>query len=133
MARRGEQVRADVLAALLAYGRPTSAYDLLRDLQEAYPKMAPPTIYRALSALVEQGKVHRLESLNAFVACQCTHHDQAAILSICDDCGAVEETVAPKLLDQLTQLTKKSGFKAVRHIIEIHGRCASCGGSEAKA
>ncbi|MEL7116167.1 MAG: Fur family transcriptional regulator [Pseudomonadota bacterium] len=121
------------MAALLVHDRPTSAYDLLHALRDEHPKIAPPTIYRALAALVEKGKVHRLESLNAFVACQCEHQHQAAILSICDDCGAVEETVAPKLLDQLTQLTKKSGFAAMRHVIEIHGRCASCGASEAKA
>lgn len=133
MASRGEQVQANVLVALLAHGKPTSAYKIMRDLQDGQPKIAPPTIYRALAALVEQGKVHRLESLNAFVACQCAHHDQPAILSICDDCGAVEETVAPKLLNQLTRLTKKSGFAAMRHIIEIHGRCASCNNAGAQS
>ncbi|MEM7026588.1 MAG: transcriptional repressor, partial [Pseudomonadota bacterium] len=94
---------------------------------------APTTIYRALSALTEQGRVHRLESLNAYIACQCDGHRQASVLSICDDCGIVEESVAPDVLKELSRLTGKSGFAARRHVIEVHGVCGTCGIGEVPA
>ncbi len=128
MRMRGEKVQADVLAILHQRHGSMSAYDILAQLREANPKIAPPTIYRALAALTERGRVHRLESLNAFTACQCDHHQHAAILSVCDDCGAVEESVAPELLQALSSIAGKTGFTATRHVIEVHGICASCSG-----
>ncbi|MEM6491307.1 MAG: Fur family transcriptional regulator [Pseudomonadota bacterium] len=126
MARSGEQMRAEVLAILRRQGRPMSAYDVQAALAPAHPKIAPPTVYRALSALMAGGVVHRLESLNAFMACRCAEHADAAIMSICDECGVVEETVAPDLLNDLSNRAEKSGFHSTRHVVEIHGVCASC-------
>ena len=105
-----------------------SAYDILAKLREDHPKIAPPTVYRALSALTDRGHVHRLESLNAYVSCQCAddHDHGPSVLSICDDCGGVEENVAPELMAQLSGVAAKSGFTAQRHVVELHGLCASC-------
>ena len=128
MGKRGEKMQAEVLAVLRRRRGPMSAYDVMGELREANPKIAPPTIYRALAALTERGRVHRLESLNAYIACQCDRHQHATILSICDDCGTVEESVAPDLLKELSNIIGKSGFAPMRHVIEVHGLCASCGG-----
>ncbi|MEO0913508.1 MAG: Fur family transcriptional regulator [Pseudomonadota bacterium] len=127
MSRSGETWQADVLDIMLQRSSPLSAYDILRELRHANPKIAPPTVYRALAALIKRGRIHRLESLNAYVACRrdCTKH--GAILSICDACGMVEECVEPDLLADLSTITGKSGFAAQRHVIEVHGVCASCG------
>lgn len=133
MSKRGEKIQAEVLAALRRRRGPLSAYDVLGELREANPKIAPPTVYRALAALTERGRVHRLESLNAFIACQCDRHQQASILSICDDCGAVEERVAPDLLNELSSIIGISGFAPMRHVIEVHGLCASCGAGQVPA
>ncbi len=130
MGKRGEKMQADVLAVLRRRGGPLSAYDVLGKMREHHPKLAPPTIYRALAALTERGRVHRLESLNAFIACQCDRHAQASILSICDDCGAVEESVAPDLLKEISSVAGQSGFRPSRHVIEIHGLCATCGAGQ---
>lgn len=127
MSKRGEAIQAEVLAALRGSSGPLSAYDLLGALRDANPKIAPPTIYRALSALSERGCVHRLESLNAYIACRCDAHQTASILSICDDCGAVEETVAPNLLKELSRITGRSGFTSRRQVIEVLGLCGACG------
>ena len=126
-------MQMDVLAILRRCARPLSAYDVLDAMRESHPRIAPPTIYRALAALTERGQVHRLESMNAFIACQCDRHVQASILSICDDCGTVEESMAPDLLDELSSVAGKSGFQPARHVIEIHGRCASCGAGQVPA
>ena len=126
-------MQAEVLAILRRRRGPVSAYDVMGELREANPKIAPTTIYRALSALTECGRVHRLESLNAFMACQGDRHQHAFILSICDDCGAVEEAVAPALLKEISRIAGKSGFAPRRHVIEVHGLCGSCGAGQAPA
>ena len=123
-------MQAQVLAVLRSRRMPMSAYELLRCLREEHPRLAPPTIYRALAALTERGIVHRLESLNAFVACQCDRHHDASILSICVDCGAVEESVSTDLLTRLSSIAGKSGFAPMRHVIEVHGQCGTCGSAE---
>ena len=131
MGKRGEEMQTAVLAILRDSKSPHSAYTLLDRLQETYPKIAPPTVYRALAALVERGQIHRLESLNAYVACQSEAHHQTSVLSICEDCGIVEETFDPDIFSRLSAALRKSGFSAQRHIIEVNGICASCGPAQA--
>ena len=130
MSKRGEKMQTEVLAVLRRRRGSLTAYDMLAEMRETRPKIAPPTIYRALAALTERGRVHRLESLNAYIACQCEHHPHAAVLSICDDCGIVEESVAPDLLEELSSIAGRSGFAPTRHVIEVRGRCASCVGAQ---
>ncbi len=127
MRKQGAKIQADVLAALRRQAKPLSAYEILARLNRRNGKLAPPTIYRALSSLIEQGRVHRIESINAFVACQNVGHAHASVLSICDDCGAVEEHHDDALLNSLSTLTGRSGFHPSHHIIEVHGRCTDCG------
>ncbi len=126
MRSKGNGIQTEILGVLRQHVTPLSAYDILAKLRVHQPKIAPTTIYRALSTLTDQGKVHRLESLNAFMASQCNQHKHAAILSICDGCGRVKESVAPDLLGEIAKLINQSGFKPLRHIIEVHGLCANC-------
>ena len=133
MGKRGEQTQADVLAVLRQHDRPLSAYDVLGELRQSNPKMAPPTVYRALAALIDRGQVHRLESLSAFVACKCVGDHKASIMSICDDCGTVEECIAPDVLTQVSSAAGQSGFAPTRHVIEVHGVCVSCSGGKGPA
>ena len=56
-----------VMAALTKSQAPMSAYAILNQLRE-HGFRAPLQVYRALDKLGELGLVHRLESLNAFVA-----------------------------------------------------------------
>ncbi|MEM1233396.1 MAG: Fur family transcriptional regulator [Pseudomonadota bacterium] len=129
MGKKGDALRADVIGALKSSDGPMSAYDILAELRATNPKLAPTTIYRALASLSDTGQIHRLESLNAYLLCGCEEHGHGhdAILSICDDCGTVEETVAPELLASMSKVLGKSGFEATRHVVEIHGTCADCG------
>ena len=131
MGKRGKQMQTEILSILRYSKSPHSAYTLLDRLQETYPKIAPPTVYRALSALGERGQIHRLDSLNAYVACQSEAHHQTSVLSICEDCGVVEETFEPDIFSRLSAALRKSGFSAQRHIIEVNGICASCGPAQA--
>jgi Fur family zinc uptake transcriptional regulator len=133
MMKRGEETRLQMLAVLRESGRPLSAYDLLAVLREENPKVAPTTVYRALEALMCQGRVHRLESLSAYIACQCGSHEHDAILSICGDCGSVQEHIEPDFHDMLAGLIRKSGFQPMRQVIEVQGVCGGCTAAESAA
>ncbi|MEM6323524.1 MAG: Fur family transcriptional regulator [Pseudomonadota bacterium] len=126
-------VQSQVMAILNRRSAPVSAYQILDEMRDANPKIAPMTVYRALAALTKNGMAHRLESLNAYMPCQCQGHADASILSICDDCGHVEERVAPDLLAKLSDVIGRSGFAPLRHVIEVHGVCADCGANRAQA
>ena len=133
MSRRGEAIQADVLDILRCNRGLLAAYKVLTELQKINPKITPTRICRSLAALIDQGRVHRLESLNTFVACQCDGHKHASIMSICDDCGEVEEGVEPDVLSKLSIALGKNDFAPMRHLIEVHGMCAACGAGQAKA
>lgn len=126
-------MQSRVLSVLKREGTALSAYDVLDALRAEYPKIAPPTVYRALNALIDKGGVHRVESLNAFIACREDGHDHASIMSICDDCGSVEENPAPELMANLSGVLDKTGFDAHRHVIEVHGVCSTCGSEDASS
>ena len=114
-----------VFAALRKTGRPLTAYELL-DRLRPQGVSAPPTIYRALDRLINDGRAHRLESLNAFVACVHPHHGASAMFSICDDCGAAEEFADTSVNKRIAGWAKGTGFTLNRVILEIHGKCNGC-------
>lgn len=118
--------QADILTVLKSSEAPMSAYQILERLQNNEPDIAPPTVYRALAALTDQGRAHKLESLKAFVPCRCDHDKSLPVLAICEDCGLVDEHDGEVLLPKLSAMVAPSRFKPVRHVVEIHGQCASC-------
>jgi Fur family zinc uptake transcriptional regulator len=105
----------------------SSAYELLEQLKESEPQAKPPTVYRALDFLLEQGFIHKVESENSFISC-CTcgtkkHHSQ---LLICDQCGNVIELLDDNLVTLLANNAEKHGFQITNHVIETHGTCRKC-------
>ena len=126
MRKRAKARQEDILSVLKAREKPMTAYQILEELQVDEPDIAPPTVYRTLSALTVQGRAHRLESIKAFVPCRCNHAESVPVLAICENCGSVEEHDGSDLLPLLTGLTDNNAFRAERHIVEIHGQCASC-------
>ena len=118
--------QSDVLDVLQEHDRPMTAYAILDQMKVAEPDLAAPTIYRALAALTDQGRAHKLESIKAFVPCRCNHEAAVPVLAICEDCGAVEEHDGTSLLQELSAISAQSSFNATRHIVEIRGRCDGC-------
>jgi Fur family zinc uptake transcriptional regulator len=116
-----------VMTALSDAKGPLSAYTILDQLRE-HGFRAPLQVYRALDKLLEIGFVHKLESLNAYVACQhpsCDEQENVAFI-ICDNCGIVGEISSDKLSSQLSQLANDDGFSVRKSIIEIRGLCKTC-------
>ncbi len=118
--------QADILDVLNSSTVPMTAYQILERLQGDEPDIAPPTVYRALAALTDQGRAHKLESLKAFVPCRCDHDKSLPVLAICEDCGSVDEHDGGALLPKLNSIVAASQFRAERHIVEIHGQCGDC-------
>ncbi|MCR9219177.1 MAG: transcriptional repressor [Alphaproteobacteria bacterium] len=119
--------QALVYAALTRAGGPLSAYAILDDLRAAGLR-APQQIYRALDKLTERGLVHRLESLNAFVACCDPAHEghEMAAFSICEACGKVGEMTDAGLIDRLKRLAARDAFQIRSMTLEVRGLCAEC-------
>ena len=126
MRKQASVRQADILDVLASSEGPMTAYQILGRLQKDEPDIAPPTVYRALSALTDQGRAHKLESLRAFVPCRCDHGKSLPVLTICDDCGQVSEHDGGLLLSGLEDLIAPSKFVPERHIIELHGLCNAC-------
>ena len=118
-----------VVEALRRADGPLSAYSILDKLRNDGFR-APLQVYRALDKLMDMGLVHRLESLNAFVACAHPDHDHDhhAIIgfAICDACGQVDEFHDEQIGERLGEWGRKSGFHADKTTIEIRGRCKAC-------
>lgn len=87
---------------------------------------APPTVYRALDFLLEQGLIHRLSSLNAFVSCCHFRAEHEAIFLICEQCHRVQEASPQSVFAPLQQLLQQGGFRPRTALIEMLGRCATC-------
>lgn len=121
--------QALVFGALQQAHSPLSAYTLLDKLRDDGFR-APLQVYRALDKLVEFGMVHRLESLNAFVACAhphegCASHGIVAFM-ICDKCGGVTEFHDHSVDHRLADVTQNRQFKPRKTTIEIRGECKAC-------
>lgn len=110
---------------LLEAGTPVKAYDLLSGYAaEGEPPAKPPTIYRALDFLLAHGLIHRIESLNAFLACTADGAHSAEFL-ICDCCGRVEELGLGVDRAALSAAADR-GFRPARVVLEVHGLCTAC-------
>ena len=116
-----------VLHALEHAHGPLSAYDIL-DRLRADGLRAPLQIYRALDKLVERGLSHRLESLNAFVACADRHcHGSGTIaFAICSACGRVDEFSDDAVQARLEAWAQGADFNLTRTTIELRGLCKAC-------
>jgi Fur family zinc uptake transcriptional regulator len=122
-------LRRQVLGLILDRDAPTGAYDLLDQLRNTRHGAAPPTVYRALEFLQDQGLVHKLESLSAFVGCIADEdHDHAAQFFICRSCGKVAELEDHELAHALEDAAKRLGFRLAKATIEAEGQCAACAG-----
>jgi Fur family zinc uptake transcriptional regulator len=117
--------RRRVLELLLESGTPVKAYDLIAAYGAEGEAAKPPTVYRALEFLERLGFAHRLESLNAYVACRGAEPGHAAAFLICDCCGATEE-FEPMVTPAVRQAAASKGYAVEAVTLEAHGLCPAC-------
>ena len=119
-------LRRQVLDLVLAHDGVVKAYQILSDLQQARGSAAPPTVYRALEFLVEQGILHRVEALNGYVVCRHLDCAHPSVIMTCRDCGKVDEMAADEGFMTLRQLCAGHGFEMDEQQLLLNGRCVQC-------
>ena len=121
---KNQQVVLDIIEKAK---EPLKAYSILFNVQKKGIK-APQQIYRALDKLIEIGKIHKVESRNAFVACKNSNCEisNATAFSICEKCEKVTEINNSNLSKYLTNFTDDTGMKYKKYNLEFFGICRKC-------
>lgn len=117
-------LRKAVLHLIWQSHKAVKAYELLEQLKDYSSK--PPTIYRALDFLIQQGLVHKVESLNAFIGCPHPQHVHTLELFICKSCGDIVEITDITIQNHIAALAQQQQFIIDKSIVEIHGFCQNC-------
>lgn len=124
-------VRRRVLEILLEGHRAMGAYDILEVLGTEGLGHQPPVAYRALEFLVANGFAHKIERLNAFVACVHPSGDCAPAFLICRGCKKVAEAQAAPTDGALGASAAAAGFVIERAVVEAVGLCPDCQSADA--
>ena len=119
-------VRQRVLEILLAEHRALGAYDILPMLAEDGLGSQPPVAYRALDFLVKNGLAHRIELLNAYIACAHLGRAHRPAFLICRECKLVAEADAELARGRLGEAAREAGFTIERMVVELEGLCPAC-------
>ncbi len=119
-------VRRKVLEILLQEHRALGAYVILDKLRDEGFGSQPPVAYRALDFLVTNGLAHKIERLNAFIACAHPHEPHAPAFMICRLCDAVAEAHSSSARGALGAAARATGFRIERTVVEAEGVCPAC-------
>lgn len=119
-------VRRKTLEILLEEHRALGAYEILEKLREEGFGSQPPVAYRAIEFLVKNGFVHKVEKLNAFVACNKPQKPHSPTFMICRSCQLVVEAFSGEVSSMLGKSAGKLGFRVEKSVIEVEGTCSSC-------
>ena len=111
---------------LLEEHKAFGAYDLLQRLAHEGDSAQPTIVYRALDFLRTHGFVHKVERLNAFVACAHPLESHAPTFLICRACESVAETSSELSGSVLGKAAREASFKIEHAVVEAVGLCPDC-------
>lgn len=120
------KIRQRVLELVWQSHKPMGAYDLLPLLEKDGFNSAPPTVYRALDFLQEQGLIHRIASLNAFLGCSHPGEQHQGFFLICQECGNALEVTDSGFDKALTKTVQQNSFNVQQTLLEVSGICQHC-------
>ena len=123
---RFTNLRRQVLELIWAEHKPVKAYDLLSTLSGMRSGVAPTTVYRTLDFLQEQGLVHKIESLNAYMGCSQPDESHSGHFFICESCSEVTEIENAIISEGLKQAAEDEAFAIRRETVELFGLCSRC-------
>jgi len=122
-------IREAVLKTIWASHQPLGAYDIVDKMSlntHTGKRIKAPTVYRAIEFLLEQGLVHRIASLNAYIGCPFPGNNHNDYFLICRICGSTAECSTESLKTIITQIAERTGFKVESQVVEISGLCPEC-------
>ena len=130
-------LRQQIYKMILQAQQPVGAYDLITELQQARTQniaqsgtqsknVAPPTVYRSLDFLLQQGLIHQLTSLNAYIPCCHPRSQHTAAFFICESCQHVQECSSLPVQEVMNYAKEDVGFEVSQSVIELRGVCQSC-------
>jgi Fur family zinc uptake transcriptional regulator len=119
-------LRRRVLELVWSSHKPVGAYALLDQLRDEELGSAPPTVYRALDFLIENGLIHRIERMNAFIGCSHPGEVHRGFFLICAECGNADELESASVAESIATSAGKRGFIARDMTLEVTGVCAAC-------
>ncbi|MFV2005394.1 MAG: transcriptional repressor [Gammaproteobacteria bacterium] len=124
--QRFTELRKQVLSLICQSEQPVGAYALLDLMRDSGRSAAPPTVYRALDFLLEQGLVHRLATNNTYLACAHPQQQHEAVFLVCKRCGFTLELHTDGIYKAVESRAKKVSFKVEHTSVEVTGLCAEC-------
>jgi Fur family transcriptional regulator, zinc uptake regulator len=119
-------IRREVLALLYLSPNGLKAYDLLARVREERANATPPTVYRALDFLIEQGLAHKIGRINQFMACHHDSHSLPNLFLVCPNCGKVSELSDQPLMQALLSSLDHAGHRLDSPEVEISAFCPAC-------
>ncbi|MBO0332802.1 transcriptional repressor [Sneathiella sp. CAU 1612] len=125
---RFTELRRKVLELVWERHGPIKAYDILDKLDNRIGATKPPTVYRALDFLTDNGLVHKINSLNAFVGCSHPLTHRECYFLICSDCGEAKECCNSEITDVISKTIRRNEFLTDHITLEITGECRDCRG-----
>jgi Fur family zinc uptake transcriptional regulator len=128
--QRFTALRKRVLELICRYAQPVGAYALLDDLRKEGRSAAPPTIYRALDFLQQQGLVHRLASNNTYLACAHPQTQHEGLFLVCSSCGHTQEVHTQGMLQSARRHARNFDFLVEHAVVEVAGLCSQCQGEK---
>jgi len=124
---RFTESRRRVLELVCQYTQPVGAYTLLDDLKRDGMSAAPPTVYRALDFLLENGLIHRLATNNTYLACAHPQNHHEGLFLVCSQCGDTQEVHTSGVIEAVKKNAKKCRFRVEHATVEVTGICHRCG------
>ncbi|MEV4067278.1 Fur family transcriptional regulator [Nonomuraea dietziae] len=103
-----------------------SAQDVYAEMRSDGAKIGLTTVYRALQALADGGKVDVLrtdDGESVYRACASGDHHHHLV---CRRCGRTVEVAGPDVERWAEAIGAEHGFTDVTHTVEVFGTCASC-------
>lgn len=117
-----EKMSALILSILEQADRPLTAYGIQAQAAAAGVQLYPTQIYRTVRRLVEEARVARIETANAYMASRTA----AAAIAVCRSCGRAFPFPIGSALNECNETLRASGFVMDNLVIEALGKCRDC-------
>ena len=121
------EIRRQVFEIIVKNNKPIKAYEILDKISNINNKPShPPTVYRAIDFLIENGFVHKLNSINSFVGCFHPNAHKECYFLICKECNLYQECCDDSLKRQISKTAIHNNFVISNTTLEIEGHCLDC-------